>query len=405
MPASDPSSPSYPRRLALLCAGLEEGKNGVGDYCRTLARELARRRVRCDLLSLNDRDVADVTPASGSAGDEAGQLVRIPSRLSPTERGRVAARYLRLWQPDWVSLQFVGYGFQSKGIALRESFWLPRLLAPFRLELMMHELWIGLLASDPPKDHVIGALQRCAITRLIRRTSPAVIHTSNEVYRRLLGQAGFEARLLPLFGNVPVGSESAPWLAEALKQACGVDVSLGRERFWLFGLFGGIPGGWRCEPLLARIEKMAADGGQTAIVVSVGQIGSDTARLFSQWQARFATLRFAALGPRPASEVSQFLNTIDFGLSSYPLYLLGKSGSAAAMFEHGVPVIGAWGAQTPESDPVYPPFLDLVWANDEGLENRIRSHKRLARRRASIVEQVAATFLADIGAAGPMRAR
>jgi hypothetical protein len=45
------------------------------------------------------------------------------------------------------------------------------------------------------------------------------------------------------------------------------------------------------------------------------------------------------LGPRSLAEISQFLNTVDFGIATSPLGLIGKSGTAAAMLEHDLPVI------------------------------------------------------------------
>jgi hypothetical protein len=234
---------------------------------------------------------------------------------------------------------------------------------------------------------------------LIRRAAPQVIHTSNEVFRRLLLAAGFEAKLLPLFSNIPIGGADASWLVETLKSKCDADLDQDRGRFWLFGFFGGMPRAWRCDPLIARIEKIATASGRTAILASLGEAGGETSELFSAWQARFPAIRLIALGPRPAPEVSQFLTTIDFGLTTYPLYMLGKSGSAAAMFEHGVPVIAAWGADASNADPVYAPFRDLVWANDDRLEDRLRSYRRLARKTCSLIDRVTDMFLADLNQA------
>jgi hypothetical protein len=403
MATVDSSPAEHLKRIVLLCPGLEEGRNGVGDYCRRMARELARRQILCHILSLNDRDVPEVTQEASSGNNQTGSLVRIPAQLAPAERAHLAAHYLKQWQPDWVSLQFVSYGFQPRGIALRESSWLPRLLAPFRLELMMHELWIGIDPAASIKNRVIGRIQRSAITRLIRRARPDVIHTTNEVFRRLLRQVGVEANPLPLFGNIPVENEPAPWLSEILRNEGGIEIDRDRQRSWLFGFFGGIPRAWRCDSLIEHIDKITARTGRTTIVVSVGQVGVDAAERFSYWRERYPAIRFIMLGPRPAVEISQFLNTIDFGLTSYPFYMLGKSGSAAAMLEHGVPVIAAWGMVRSELDPVYPPYHDLVWPNDESLADRLLLHKRRARKKLSMVERVAEMFLTDLSKAATLR--
>jgi hypothetical protein len=388
--------PASSRRIALLCAGLEDGRNGVGDYCRQLTRALTRRQVRCDLMALNDREITEVTRQQLAFGDTMSSLVRIPARLRSAERFRIAEQFLRGWQPHWVSLQFVSYGFQEKGIALREASWLPRLLRPYHLEIMMHELWIGFRPEDPIKNRVIGRIQRFAILRMIERAKPEIIHTSNEVFRELLARARVTARPLPLFGNIPVSIDTAPWLVEAIKLAFDLDIKRDREKVRIFGFFGGIPHAHRCEPLLDRIQDIAVRAGFSALVASVGHAGPQIPQQFADWQARYPALRFMTLGPQSPSAVSQFLNTIDFGLTSYPFYMLGKSGAAAAMLEHGVPVIAAWGADSPAASPVYPPFVDLVWANDDRLEARLRAPRPHAQRTPDMAARVADTLLSDL---------
>ena len=48
---------------------------------------------------------------------------------------------------------------------------------------------------------------------------------------------------------------------------------------------------------------------------------------------------FKRLGQQPPERVSQFLMEMDFGIATTPLALIGKSGTATAMLEHGLPVI------------------------------------------------------------------
>jgi hypothetical protein len=45
------------------------------------------------------------------------------------------------------------------------------------------------------------------------------------------------------------------------------------------------------------------------------------------------------IGELQEARVSNCLSEMDFGISTTPLSLLGKSGSVAAMWEHGLPVI------------------------------------------------------------------
>ena len=45
------------------------------------------------------------------------------------------------------------------------------------------------------------------------------------------------------------------------------------------------------------------------------------------------------LGEKSPDEVSQLLQTLDFGIATHPWALAGKSGAVAAMLDHGLPVI------------------------------------------------------------------
>ena len=61
-------------------------------------------------------------------------------------------------------------------------------------------------------------------------------------------------------------------------------------------------------------------------------------------------MQFSQLGFLPSSEISIQLQQADFGITTTPSHLLGKSGSVAAMLAHGLSVIvprvektyGAW---------------------------------------------------------------
>ena len=46
-------------KFAFICGSLEPGRNGVGDYTRRLAGELAAQGHECLLVSLNDVDHVD----------------------------------------------------------------------------------------------------------------------------------------------------------------------------------------------------------------------------------------------------------------------------------------------------------------------------------------------------------
>lgn len=380
------------RRIALVCSGLAEGRNGVGDYCRRLAHTLAGQGLACDLLALNDPAAIETTETT--ADDGATRMARLPAAWTDGQKARAAGAILRRWKPDAVSLHFVCYGFDPRGLAWREAHWLPPLLKGFPLEIMMHELWIGHRPGDPWRDKLIGAVQRLMIRRLLRRLQPNIVHTNNAFFKRLLSGIGVPATVLPLFGNIPVRDDKAPWLVPILSAACGIDID--RERTWIFGLFGGIWSGWDPTALFDRISAIAERTNRQVIVASIGRAGAHAPDTIDRWRSRHPRLHFALLGPRSEHEVSQFLNSIDFGLTTYPINLLGKSGAASAMFEHGVCVIATWGDIAPDLPPVWPAFADLVWRNDDALERRLLAGRPDVARTPLMVDAVAKQFLQEL---------
>lgn len=358
------------RRILIACAGLEEGRDGVGDYSRRLAEALAKSGVECLVLGLNDRSVDQETTTGPPASQV--RLVRLPERLSLADKSARAASVLADWNPDWVSLQFVAYGFSRRGFVLKEILWLPPLFRNRKLHVMLHELWVGIGTDGSPKNAVLGALQRRLLILLLHRLKPRVTHTAIDYYQRILQRYGVRAEVLPLYGNVPVTSEAAgAWLDQTIRAGGGPDLSHDRRNYWVFGLFGAISTKWPACGLFSRLVDCGTRAGRRVIIVSAGNPGADGALLLERWRREFPGLTFVAIGPRSPRELSQFFNSIDFGVTPHPLYATGKSGTIMAMLEHGLPVIVSWGNIAPETPGMPDPFASLIWQDDDRLAERL----------------------------------
>jgi hypothetical protein len=364
-------------RIALLCSGLEEGRNGVGDHCRLLAKHLSARGIECCLVALNDWDVQETVGATDAAVGADPRIVQIPHRLPTSHRLRVASDVLARFRPDWVSLHFVCYGFDIKGLAYREVWWLPSLLTGYRLHVMFHETWVGDGVFRSLKNTIVGGLQRLIIFILLNRLKPRVISTSNEYYMKEFEGLGFPTTLLPIFGNIPIAPATAvPWVYTEAHASGGPDLTADRARYWLFGIFGGVVEQWPAELLLAKLCRWAERSGRRVIVAVIGKTSERIEALKDSWRRSFPSIIVLILGQRSPVEISQFFATIDFGLTSHPIYMLGKSGGVAAMLEHGLPVIANWGDIAPDLKPVSTPLSALIWKDDELLEGRILSGHR-----------------------------
>ena len=378
-------------RIMLVCSGLEAGRDGVGDYCRVLTQEFAKLGHQCMVLALNDRFVECEARAQYAGGR--AELVRLPAKEPPRARYARGMAVIEEWRPDWVSLNFVSYGFQNRGLPVAELSLLPRLFANRNLAVMVHELWVGLDHDRLAKNRLLyGPVQRRLLLALLRRLRPARLETTNACYRAVLARYGFEAEVVPLFGNVPVGAETAEdWLYSALAQHRAIGPDFDRRRSWLFGTFGLIDPAWPAIAMFSRLADIARRADRRIVIVSIGDPGDYASAFFEQAKAIVPELGFATLGRRPAEQISQFLNTVDFGLSSYPYSLLGKSGAVAAMLEHGLPVIVSRDYREVPFAVVDPLFEELIWPNDSVLEGKLMRppvRQRYAARPAQIAKML-----------------
>jgi hypothetical protein len=357
--------------ITLLTGSLESGRDGVGDYTRWLAIEAARHGVSCRAIAVADRHIDRTVEAD----DNDVPLLRLPYRMPWTSRVVAARRFIDAGSADWISLQFVPYSFQRWGVASTLVDILPRLIGSVRLHVMLHEIWIHGNASF--KQRAISAAQRRAVLRLCR-SHASVVHTSNETYRRVLADHNVRADVLPLFGSVPPQSSGAQsWLAPLLTtRGCDALAGAARDRWWLCAFFGTLHPIWPIEPLLSELEAAANDTGRRIACVAAGHLGSGETlwrRMCDEYGARMPMLR---LGEQPSVRISQLFNTVDFGIATSPLALIGKSATAAAMFDHGLPVIVNREDGPFPAPPFEPRVSALVIRRGPDFEARLRGARR-----------------------------
>ena len=298
-------------RIAFLCGCAKGEKDGVGDYTALLAGECERREHSTLLIALNDAYVTGAEMAEG--------LLRLGAGMDWNVRVEQARETVERFGADVISLQWVAYAFHAKGIPRGIEKGLARIAGGRAVQVMCHELWIGAEVGAGLSHRVTGAAQRAVLRRVFRFLRPACVQTSNAPYAALLKRAGVEAEVLPLFGSIPpTGSY--------------VEREDGVARF---GMFGELHPVWPPEPLLGRLRGM----GKRIKIEHIGRIGQGL-EVWEEMERRYGgEFGFKRHGEQPAARVSQFLMEMDFGIATTPLALLGKSGTVAAMLEHGLPVI------------------------------------------------------------------
>jgi len=336
---------------------LQPGRDGVGDYTRTLAAECARRGHDIRLLA-----VADTESAAETTG---GPVRRMTRAEILRDNGAAARRWLDEFKPDWTSLQFVPYSFDPRGLFAASIPALVRIAgAAPRRQIFFHEIWIGANEGAPLKSRLFGALQRRAVARLLHALAPRPVHTSTDYYRSALERIGVSTEIVPMFGSVPwPGSQPAP----ATIAGVAAHALVG-------GMFGTLHPDWQPGPFMHDFAALAGRLGRPAALVSVGGIGPGAAllaQLTEQWRDKIACV---ALGRRPEPELATIFARFDFAVTTVPWNILGKSSSAAALREHGVQVAATHPGDPPRGGR--PPVEDLAW--DSGMVPYFRDRALLA---------------------------
>ncbi len=325
-------------RIAFLLGSLEASRNGVGDYTRLLAQYLMANGHPCCAIAIND-----YYAISGSK--QKNQSDEFELRLSPEliwhERIVKSKIFIDTFNPDFISLQFVPYAYHEKGIVTQFVKHLTPLISKKKCHIMFHELWIGESSEYGMKDRLIGYLQKRAILKMIKVLQPEVIHTSNLIYQLLLQRKGIHADILPLFGNIPIlPNIDDHFLINILhKKGLKIDTE-NRKDFMLLGIFGTIHPQWNPAMLLSLLVNYSEDFNKKMVFISVGRIGAQGEELWDKISDSFyPKFKFIKLGEQSESCISQCLHTFDLGIATTPWSLIEKSGTAAAMLDHGLPVL------------------------------------------------------------------
>lgn len=306
--------------IVLLSARIPPTTDGVGDYSAHLSTALLRRGMRVTLACGTQ---AAYAPPSG-AELWAGALQE--ARQHPA----AWLNRLRALRPDWLLLQYVPYAFHQRGL----PFFLPSLLkkarhAGVRTGVIFHEVHIR------PRDNRLISLGQRWIARQLGRQADLVI-TSIPFYQNLLAALSVRAHVLPVGANV-----SPHWSPEEVCRGL-------RQRYF---------------PDKAFIVSTFGRRDVRALADAVAQI-PDAGLLIAGDSTLSVVPPFAHVtGHLPASEVCTWLRCSDVFALPDPKAPDGsggsslKSGSLAAAFAAGLPVVGVRG------DMAAPPLLhgENIW--------------------------------------------
>lgn len=311
-------------KILFICGSIEKNKDGVGDYVRRLSAALQKKGFTTTIIALNDKFISQVKQESQECDDCTVGVFRLSSKTAWRKRFALFKNIREAFNPDLISIQYVPYSFHDKGVPLFLFRNLNRIGKKSRWHIMFHELSIGIDRNSSTKERIIGFVQQQIIDQGIKTLSPIIIHTQTKIYQHLLSKSFPNVFHIPLFSNIPVKS------AQQYKSSVNDEDAIS---FVIFGsIHHGAPITEFCLELSAYCRKINKKG----ILLIVGRNNSSVYEWKDEWEKQGSV---HILGEKNSEEISRIFNTVNFGIVTTPYLLVEKSGSAAAMLEHGLPVI------------------------------------------------------------------
>ncbi|MCF6406975.1 glycosyltransferase [Chitinophaga filiformis] len=341
-------------KLIFLCGSLEPGKDGVGDYSRRLACELIRKSHEVAIIALNDRVSASLYDGLQSSNGTEVPVLRLPASMDEKERFSHAGDYIRKFGPEWVSLQYVPFSFEKRGLPFSFGKHLKSLGSNIKWHFMFHELWVGLYGYSSFKLKMLGLMQKVIIKQMLAAINPESVTTSIGIYKKNLGWK--EVNLIPLFSNIPV----AGMPQEETRNP-------GNLTAVHFGCFTGA-----LDDYKRQVDFLTAIGektGKTVCLEIMGNGGHYKEKALDISRRAFGEENVIDCGFLPEESISNHLLRADIGISRADYTLFGKSGSAMAMLEHGLPLLLR--GERPKEDIIgnnFPFKEQLVYPDDPSKE-------------------------------------
>jgi len=350
---------------------MEPGKDGVGDYTRLLAGALKRKGHIAAVLAIADRYIEESVLEEQIVSEKCSiNVFRLPFDNNLEDAGEWVTSY----NADYFSLQYVPYSFSNKGIhkdLINRLLWISQ---GGNWHIMFHELWIGMEQNASVKDSFIGRIQQLTIKRLAMALKPILITTQIELYRKKLKDLKVEAEILPLFSNIPVQNFQGH--------------STSRDTVQLV-IFGNIHPENHFASFVEQAHEYQKKKKRKLKLVIIGREHPEQKKWKQLWDRE--QLEADYLGECPPHEISEILRKSSIGLSTTSLAKIEKSGSVAAMVEHGLKIISLGTSDKTTTKPAASLPIYIIDYNNIPLADCIE--KGLIKHQAfSGLESVASTF-------------
>jgi len=296
-------------RILIICSSLEKGRDGVGDYSLKLGKWLDRNGCSVAIIAVNDKYISK-NQLSGEVS------VRLSSSLSSKSRFELLQNKINEFEPEILFLQYVPYAYHKKGMPLNFAKRIGSLSTSGEWVIMVHEPYIG--GRLTAKGKFVKFAQQKALRRLVKKTAPRRVFTSIKKYEKALADINIVSSILPLFGNIA--------FAETPEKEAGDKV--------LGVFFGTHPKKEYFSLVKEGIEKAASS--HLLSIALCGKTGNSEFYAYLKYSFRNKNIELQNIGELSEKNMSDLFSQSDFGIARISPDLIGKSGSAISLLEHGL---------------------------------------------------------------------
>lgn len=320
-------------KILFICGCIEPGKDGVGDYTQRLCAELKRQDVSVGIIAFRDSCIENIQETNQEVEGVSIPCLRLPESLGNKERMFAAKEWVDYQNPDWLSLQFVPYSFNNKGLPFGLGSALKKIGGDRKWHVMFHELWLGLRDNDSLKFRIIGFFQKNIVKSLVSKIKVKSVHTHTQFYLNELVNLDLSPKYLPIFSNIPFVSNS-------LNKKNSKEVQ--------FVIFGTIHPNVRVSEFAIEMFNYFKNiGNYNYSLILIGNSGSEKGKWVKEFESK--QINVIVKGELASEDISYALQDASFGITTNPIFVAEKSGTVAAMREHNLPIIVVSEKTSPKS--------------------------------------------------------
>jgi len=297
---------------------------GITDYGFWLARAGVDAGAEVMLIALTSIERAKAGYLKKISADQRDRF-ECCDLCKAGDQFRSLARVLRRFRPDWISLQFDPLMFREGKFLVPSMLKMGRVLrAHAPLYVTVHETAEVLLAGTTKNKTLLNWFRNWECSYGLRKMKAKRYFASTNLLISNLTQMGLGAELLRISTNIPrVENAKVQW-PPGLNE--GARIAL---------VFGRIDPVWNPALVLSALRDEYP--GKLAIV-SVGEVGY-RGQGWNRLESEAGDIPCLKLGYLSAEELSAWLSRADVGIATTCFRQWPKSGSCAAMIEHGLPIV------------------------------------------------------------------